>query len=449
MKKIIALLLAVMMVASLAACGTVEPSNTTTNGNVTPTTSKPTTDPQPNKVLTHEEYLATEEGMTVTVEFYVQATQSWWNDKITIYGQTEEGGYYAYETVCSQEDAAKLVPGTKIRVTGERTSWEGEIEVKGGTIEFVEDGDTKIFDAMDVTEYLGTEELVNYQNMKVAFTNMEIKEIEYRNGEPGDDIYVTVMHGGNEYDFCVEVYLTGTESDVYKAFAELKAGDVVDMEGFLYWYQGINPHITAVSAPKTAHEIYVDTPDGEAVSVEFYVQATQSWWSNKITIYGQTEEGGYFSYETVCSEEDAAKLVPGTKIRVTGVKGSWEGELEVMQGTIEFLDAEPYIAEAMDVTALLGTEELVKYQNMLVAFKGITIKEIAYRNGEPGDDIYVTVSYNGADYSFCVERYLTGPETDLYKAFETLQAGDVVDVEGFLYWYQGVNTHITAISKVA
>ena len=175
MKKIIALLLAVMMVASLAACGTVEPSNTTTNGNVTPTTSKPTTDPQPNKVLTHEEYLATEEGMTVTVEFYVQATQSWWNDKITIYGQTEEGGYYAYETVCSQEDAAKLVPGTKIRVTGERTSWEGEIEVKGGTIEFVEDGDTKIFEAMDVTEYLGTEELVNYQNMKVAFTNMEIK----------------------------------------------------------------------------------------------------------------------------------------------------------------------------------------------------------------------------------------------------------------------------------
>ena len=31
-----------------------------------------------------------------------------------------------------------------------------------------------------------------------------------------------------------------------KAFADLKAGDVVDMEGFLYWYNGVNTHITAV-----------------------------------------------------------------------------------------------------------------------------------------------------------------------------------------------------------
>ena len=27
----------------------------------------------------------------------------------------------------------------------------------------------------------------------------------------------------------------------------LKVGDVVDMEGFLYWYQGVNPHITSVT----------------------------------------------------------------------------------------------------------------------------------------------------------------------------------------------------------
>ena len=53
--------------------------------------------------------------------------------------------------------------------------------------------------------------------------------------------------------------------------------------------------------------------------------------------------------------------------------------------------------------------------------------------------------YNGASYSFCVERYLTGPETDVYKAFAELKVGDKVDMEGFLYWYEGVNTHITSV----
>ena len=33
----------------------------------------------------------------------------------------------------------------------------------------------------------------------------------------------------------------------YKA---LQIGDVIDMEGFLYWYEGVNPHITSVTASK-------------------------------------------------------------------------------------------------------------------------------------------------------------------------------------------------------
>ena len=184
------------------------------------------------------------------------------------------------------------------------------------------------------------------------------------------------------------------------------------------------------------------------VTVECYVQATQSWWDNKITVYAQDKDGAYFLYEMACAEADAAKLTAGTKIRVTGVKGAWEGEVEIMEATFEFVEgADTFIAEPKDVTALLGTEELIKDQNKLVAFKGMTIKAIEYKNGEPGDDIYVTVEKDGAEYSFCVERYLTDPETAVYKAFADLAAGDVVDIEGFLYWYQGVNTHITAVSK--
>ena len=186
--------------------------------------------------------------------------------------------------------------------------------------------------------------------------------------------------------------------------------------------------------------------DAEVV-IEAYVQATQSWWDNKITVYLQDPDGAYFAYEMACSEEDAAKLTKGTKIKVTGYKGAWAGEIEIMDGKFEFVESETWVAEATDVTALLGTDDLIKHQNQFVSFKGMTIESITYKNDAPGDDIYVNVSKDGNTYSFCVERYLTDPETDVYKAFADLTAGDVVDIEGFLYWYEGVNTHITAVAK--
>jgi len=182
------------------------------------------------------------------------------------------------------------------------------------------------------------------------------------------------------------------------------------------------------------------------VVIETYVQATQSWWDNKITVYSQDMEGGYFLYEMACSEEDAAKLVPGTKIKVTGYKGEWAGEVEVMDATFEILEGN-YIAEPVDLTAVLGTEELINYQNQKAIFNGLTVEAIEYKNGEPGDDIYLTFGLNGASYSFCVERYLTDPSTEVYQTVATLAVGDVVNVEGFVYWYNGINTHITNITK--
>ena len=181
------------------------------------------------------------------------------------------------------------------------------------------------------------------------------------------------------------------------------------------------------------------------VVVETYVQATQSWWDNKITVYSQDMEGGYFMYEMACSEEDAAKLVPGTKIRVKGEKIEYAGEIEIGSGTFEILEGS-YIAEPVDLTAVLGTEELASYMNQKAVFKGLKLEKLEHKYGEPGDDIYLTFSLNGATYDFCVERYLTDPETEVYAAVGALEVGDKVDVEGFLYWYEGVNPHITSIA---
>ena len=256
MKKIIAMLLALSMVLAFTACAKTETAPETTAAPVETTTAVETEAPVVTEaaeteaaavVMTHEEYMAAELDSAVTIETYVQATQSWWDNKITVYCQSPDGAYFLYELACTEEDAAKLVPGTKILVNGFKGEWAGEVEVMDGTFTFVEDGDTFIAEALDVTELLGTDELIAHQNELVAFNGLTVESIEYKNGEPGDDIYVTLNYNGASYSFCVEVYLTGTDSDVYTTVGTLNVGDVVNVEGFLYWYEGVNTHITAIS----------------------------------------------------------------------------------------------------------------------------------------------------------------------------------------------------------
>src|SRR5574344_1551130 len=90
-----------------------------------------------SKAMTHEQYVAAEMQSEVVVETYVQAHQSWWDNKVTVYCQSPDGAYFLYELACSEADAEKLVPGTKIRVTGSKGEWAGEVEIMDGTFEFV------------------------------------------------------------------------------------------------------------------------------------------------------------------------------------------------------------------------------------------------------------------------------------------------------------------------
>lgn len=192
------------------------------------------------------------------------------------------------------------------------------------------------------------------------------------------------------------------------------------------------------------------------VVVETYVQAKQSWWEDKATVYTQDKDGAYFLYNMACSEEDYAKLVPGTKIKVTGYKSEWAGEVEIVDATFE-IEKGSYIAEAADMTTLLGTDELIKHQNEFVSFQLLTVEDAGngeafmYNwdgSGEDGDDLYFNVSYNGQTYTFTVESYLCGKDTEVYNAVKNFKIGDTVTLEGFLYWYEGVNPHITNVKGV-
>lgn len=200
---------------------------------------------------------------------------------------------------------------------------------------------------------------------------------------------------------------------------------------------------------------YVAADLDTEVVIEAYVQAKQSWWDNTATVYAQDEDGAYFLYNMACSEEDYAKLVPGTKIKVTGYKAEWSGEVEVIDATFE-IEEGSYVAEALDVTSMLGTDDLINHQNKFVSFKGMTVEAadesgaaFLYNwdgSGEDGSDLYFNVSLNGQTYTFTVESYLCDNTTDVYAAVKNLNVGDTIDMEGFLYWYNGVNPHITSVT---
>lgn len=234
MKRILSFVLLVVLVVSLVACGP--------------------------KTMSYSEYAAAAMDSEVIVDLYVQDHQSWWFDsevnhgKITVYAADKDGAYFIYEMVCSEEDAAKLTPGTKIRVSGVKGEYAGEIEIMNATFEFLSADDSYVAPAKDVTSLVGSDALINDMNKLVAFKGMTVvacndegAAFEYQGGVQGKDIYFKLSDGTNTVSFCVESYLTGKDTDVYKAVEALKVGDVVDVECFLYWYNGANPHVTKVT----------------------------------------------------------------------------------------------------------------------------------------------------------------------------------------------------------
>ena len=112
MKKFLAILLVVAFAAGFAAC-----ANNAAD--------KPDADVKGEGVMTHAEYVAAELDSQVVIETYVQAKQSWWEDKATVYTQDKDGAYFLYNMACSEEDYAKLEKGTKIKVTGYKAEWSG------------------------------------------------------------------------------------------------------------------------------------------------------------------------------------------------------------------------------------------------------------------------------------------------------------------------------------
>lgn len=241
MKKILALTLALVFVLALVSCG-----------------EKP--DVKGEGVMTYDEYVAAELDSKVVIEAYVQAIQKYSEQygNTSLYLQDKDGGYFVYRYACTADEFAKFTVGTKVKVSGTKSEWSGEVEITDATVE-VEEG-KYIAKAKDVTSILDSDSLIDSQNQFVSFKGMTVAAststegtdvpFTYKGDSEGDDIYFRVSLNGKTYDFTVESDLCDSSSEVYKAVQKLKIGDKIDLEGFLYWYKGANPHITSVKVVK-------------------------------------------------------------------------------------------------------------------------------------------------------------------------------------------------------
>ena len=200
------------------------------------------------------------------------------------------------------------------------------------------------------------------------------------------------------------------------------------------------------------------------VTIEGYVQAKQVYSEQygNTSLYLQDTKGAYFVYRLACTAEEYAKFTEGVKVKVVGYKDEWSGEVEIIDVESFSVDASvKYTAPVFDATSLLGTDDLIKHQNEKVSFKGLTVKaskdadgnDVAYLykwngTGAEGDDLYFNVALGDKEFQFLVESDLCGADTEVYKAVKNLKIGDTIDLEGFLYWYNGVNPHITSVKVV-
>jgi len=425
MKKILALVLTmVLAIGLLAACSSNDPK---TEATPAPVATEEATTEETTEEATEEE--AAEEA---TEEVTEEAAA----EEVTEEAAAEEATEEVTEEAAAEEATEEVAEEAVVEATAEEVTEEAVVE------ETAEEATEEA--VVEETAEEVTEEAVVEATAEEATEEAVVEETAEEVTE--EAVVEETAEEVTEEAVVEETAEEATEEAVVEETAEEATEEVVEEP----------THMTYAE--------YIAAELDTYLSIDTYVQAKQAWWDNKATLYTQTPDGAIFVHEVVCSEEDYAKLVPGTKIRVTGYKTVWSGEVEIASGaTFEILEGEDtFIAEALDVTALLADETLIDYQNQFVSFKGMTVEaskdadgnDVPFLygwdgSGEPDNsDLYFNVSVNGNTYNFVVESYLCGADTDVYSAVKALNIGDVIDMEGYLYWYNGVNPHITSVTVV-
>ncbi|UKI49705.1 MAG: hypothetical protein L6U99_13990 [Clostridium sp.] len=201
------------------------------------------------------------------------------------------------------------------------------------------------------------------------------------------------------------------------------------------------------------HTAFEKAPTNQVTDVMGYVAAKQSWWDGKATIYLLDDNSeGYFVYNLSCTKEQYdTDLAIGNKVSVTGVKGEWSGEMEILgqdgDGATYTVDSTTKKTDFKPIELTLD-DDAKEFNNAYFTIKDVTLTSTpTFQKDNNTGDIYFTVKdANGKTMDCCVESYLTAEDTDFYKSVASLEAGAKLNITGYMYMYNNAaNPHIVDI----
>ena len=211
-----------------------------------------------DRLIDYSGFMSAEFGTEVVVKTFIQAKTKWYEEGYTsIYAMNENCGYYIYKVQCTKEQYDNLDIGECIIVKGNKQQWSGLIEITEATIYEIDSSYRFVAKAGTLMPYEFEGYSRDYINQLIALHELKVlsfsedEDVAFRykyngTGERGDDIYFKVQVGNSEYIFVVAAELCDENSEVYKMAESLKVGDIIDIEGFVYWYHGPQPHVTKI-----------------------------------------------------------------------------------------------------------------------------------------------------------------------------------------------------------
>ena len=439
-KKLILILIALVLTAGLASCSSAPGNNTVTV-----------------PALTYAEYAAASDEAKVVIEGYLQSYALVYGDtRVSMFLQDDDGAYYVYLAVCDAEKANQLEIGKLIRVTGVKGSYAGEREVQEQSTFEILSG-SKIYDPADITSLLGSEPtLEKMMNRRVCLKGLVIRESYGKDdascaylynwdgsGKAGDnnDVYFSASHGEDYSLFVVESDEYQEGSSVYSSAVSVSVGDVVDLEGFLYWYNGPNIHVSSMKITRSSkaelskgsgvmtREAFLAAYDGEEAVIEAYVQGLCDYDEERgrFSAYLADADGAYFAKGITADKSVYESLSEGSMIRVSGYRATENGMPLMAEGcTMQLLEGY-YIAPVENITSLIGdSDALSAMAGQKVYVKGLTASSPA------ADGLIQAYDANGKQYGFVIVPEELPEGSTAETAAGQLAPGAVIDLTCFV-----------------
>lgn len=277
--KLKKVLLLVLIILSLTSCVNEAPSNNQDDL---------------LEAMTYAEFMAKEADEAVIIEGFIAAKQSWWDNKVTMYLVTETPGegYFIYNFPCTEDENTNVYKiGEYIHIEGTKTIYAGEHEIMGENItkSCLVDKEELVMPPTPIELSDKLSSLTEYRNSFFTVT-LEVVEYEttdqdvsvsdsgawgYKGAEVNNDLYFRLSDGSNNLDCCVEYYLTDNKTDVYEKTQLLEVGHIVTITGYLYWYNGANPHVVSLTI-NNDDELAVEILSGVADKLSLPIEATEN-----------------------------------------------------------------------------------------------------------------------------------------------------------------------------